>query len=174
MVTNAIRFQRFANHRRIWEIGRFLTFFLAWSHISVATEERLVELFSISPAKTSCSCRVTASCCWSGRFRDICGCLIAISRQRQLWFLGSIDGFFYIDQPTATVINARSLYLNPHTNFVRVITMYVSSACKYCLRVLTWQSHRERTLSVRTTHFLHRECYVCPLCLCRVLPSPLK
>jgi len=39
---------------------------------------------------------------------------------------------------------------------VRVRTPYVSSECKY-FRTLTWQSHVERTLSVRTTH-LTRTC----------------
>jgi len=42
------------------------------------------------------SCRVTASCSWISRFYNICGCRIAISKQRQLWFLRSIGGSFYV------------------------------------------------------------------------------
>ena len=64
----------------------------------------LVRRPSCSPAisrnnrnKTSCSCRATASFSWRSRFCNICGCMIAISRQWQLWFLGSSDGsFIYI------------------------------------------------------------------------------
>jgi len=83
--------------------------------------------------------RITACCSWSSRFHKICGCMIHISRQRQLWFLGSIDGSFYIYQPTATEINALA-------TCVGVRTSYMSSAYKYWLRTLTWQSHIERTL----------------------------
>jgi len=64
---------------------------------------------------------VTASCSWGSRFRNICscrvgcrvdcwvGCRVGISRQRHLWFLGSIGGSFYIlYKPTVSEINACS------------------------------------------------------------------
>jgi len=47
---------------------------------------------------------------------------------------------------------ARLPFLHAHATIVRVRTPYETSACKYCFRALTWQSHGERTLKVRSIH----------------------
>jgi len=48
--------------------------------------------------------------------------------------------------PTAAEINSRTPPLHALTTEERVRTPYVISACKYCLRKLTWQSHGDLTL----------------------------
>jgi len=69
---------------------------------------------------------------------------------------------------TATEINSRSSHLHARTMGEQVRAPYVSSACKYCLHTLTWQSQGNLNLLARCqhvplTHHLRNVRYVQPL-----------
>jgi len=61
------------------------------------------------------------------------------------------------NRPTAARINSRSSHLHALRMGEQISTPYVSK-CKYCLRLLTWQSHVDLTLF----HIIYYNYYIFP------------